>query len=186
MSRDFSFIWESSKYTGDDTLRYCLEFFYNNDTICQFDVSDTILSFIPSELLEIMDTSAIMDIKWTVRVSDNNSIVCANEKRNLTLVNVNTVSIDNDNIFPSQFVLHQNFPNPFNPITQIDYEIPIESHVQIAIYDLKGNQIKILKNERQIPGFYSTIWNAKTPSGIYFYKIQTKDFVEVKKCILMK
>ena len=192
MSRDFSFVWESCQYFDNDTLTYCLEFYQNNDTINRFYTSDTFYSFIPSDLISIIDTAGTFDMDWTVYVTDDDIIIYSDSLRSLTLVDINYVAIENINTFPTEFVLHQNFPNPFNPITQINYEVPIRSHIQIAIYDLNGKKIKTLIDEIQQPGQFSTTWDAKlsngekVPSGLYFYRLQSNDFVKVKKCVLMK
>jgi len=88
---------------------------------------------------------------------------------------------------PENFNLSQNYPNPFNPSTIISYEIPIMSTVSLRVYDLIGNEVAILVDEQQVPGYYSINFNATSLStGVYFYQLKSGDFVSTKKLILMK
>jgi hypothetical protein len=85
------------------------------------------------------------------------------------------------------FELQQNYPNPFNPITKIAYKLPLESSVKLTLFNSIGETIEILVNEIQSAGKYEAVWNAESyPSGVYFYKLEAGDFVEVNKMILMK
>jgi hypothetical protein len=86
-----------------------------------------------------------------------------------------------------KYNLAQNYPNPFNPNTVIAYSIPASSHVIINVYNLIGQQIKTLVNEYQEAGSYKVNFDARSLSnGIYFYKIQSGNFVEIKKMLLLK
>ncbi|MCL5029389.1 MAG: GDSL-type esterase/lipase family protein [Bacteroidetes bacterium] len=83
--------------------------------------------------------------------------------------------------------LYQNFPNPFNPSTTIEYSIPKLSHVTLKIYDTLGNEVKTLVNEEKLPGDYKiTFDGSKLASGVYFSRIVANDFVKTKKIILLK
>lgn len=86
-----------------------------------------------------------------------------------------------------RFELYNNYPNPFNPATTIDYSVPKSSLVTIKIYDVLGREVKTLVNGEKIPGNYSVIFNdSNLPSGIYFYRMQAGSFVSTKKMILLK
>jgi len=93
---------------------------------------------------------------------------------------------------PTRFALHQNFPNPFNPITTIRYELPKESEVRLAIFNLKGEIVKALVHEQKQPGYYEVRWDGTTDSGtlvssgIYFYRVQAGRYVKTNKMVLMK
>jgi photosystem II stability/assembly factor-like uncharacterized protein len=92
-----------------------------------------------------------------------------------------------DNFTPSDFALHQNFPNPFNPVTIIRYSIPLKSQVEIVIYNTLGEKVKQLVSEEKEAGSYSVEFNASSlPSGNYFYRLQADSFIETKKLVLMK
>lgn len=92
---------------------------------------------------------------------------------------------------PDKFSLEQNFPNPFNPTTNINYSIPFDSKVLIKIFDMTGKEIKEIVNELQKAGSYSINFNASEfASGTYFYKITAlnskENFTSTKKMILVK
>jgi len=85
------------------------------------------------------------------------------------------------------FTLKQNFPNPFNPATQIEYSLPVSSKVSLIIYNLMGQEIARLVNGEQIAGVHSVRWDAAgLSSGIYFSRLRASGFVETKKMVLLK
>ncbi len=95
--------------------------------------------------------------------------------------------INNKEQIIENFILYQNFPNPFNPVTSIKYDIPKDVFVSVKIYDLLGREIKTLVNEFKNAGSYLVSFNGtEFASGIYFYRIQAGDFVQVKKMALIK
>ena len=88
---------------------------------------------------------------------------------------------------PDQFILNQNFPNPFNPETTISFGLPEAAEVTITIYDMMGKRIEELWKGRKEQGFHSLTWNAlDCPSGVYFIRMQADKFTQMKKCVLMK
>ncbi len=88
---------------------------------------------------------------------------------------------------PQEYQLSQNYPNPFNPSTKIEYSLPAQSNVKIVIYDALGNQLEILFSGEKSAGTHSLTWNANNyASGIYFYRMQAENFVQVRKMLLMK
>ncbi|MEO8664976.1 MAG: T9SS type A sorting domain-containing protein [Ignavibacteria bacterium] len=100
-----------------------------------------------------------------------------------TPVNINTIS----NYRPERFELNQNYPNPFNPQTIIGYSLTSGNDVSIKIYNSLGNEVATLVDQKQSAGKYEVEWNASGfPTGIYFYKLITPDFIETKKMILLK
>ena len=93
---------------------------------------------------------------------------------------------------PMAFSLHQNYPNPFNPITLLRYDLPNDGLVNITIYDMMGRIVKTLVNGSQTAGFKTIQWNATNnknepvPAGLYLYTIQTEEFRQAKKMVLLK
>lgn len=88
---------------------------------------------------------------------------------------------------PLKFKLSQNYPNPFNPVTKIDYNIAVESKVNLVIYDAVGRLVKTIVNEFKPAGYYSVYFNgADLSSGVYFYRLETTGFTEAKKLMLLK
>lgn len=91
------------------------------------------------------------------------------------------------NKLPESFILYQNFPNPFNPTTKIQYELQKPGFVTLKIYDLLGREVISLVNEEQNTGEYTVGFNASCLStGIYFYKLRVNDLISVRKMILLK
>ena len=96
-----------------------------------------------------------------------------------------TTSSNND-IIDTDITI-DNFPNPFNPETQITYQLAERSHVQLQIFNMKGQHIETLVNKEQNRGEHRINWNAiNQPSGIYFYKLKTGYESVTGKCILLK
>ncbi len=90
-------------------------------------------------------------------------------------------------IKPDKFELNQNYPNPFNPTTKIKYSIPKTSNVELKVFDILGRKVAELVNEEKPAGNYTVDFNAsKLSSGIYFYRITSGNFTQVKKMILLK
>lgn len=90
-------------------------------------------------------------------------------------------------ILPSSPTLDQNFPDPFNPTTVIRYQLSATSRVSLKVYDVLGREIETLVDERETPGTHSVSFDAaKFPSGVYFYRLVTGNFNEVKKLVLIK
>ena len=93
---------------------------------------------------------------------------------------------------PKEFDLRQNYPNPFNPTTVIEYALPKASLVKIQIYNILGQKVRNLVDELQEPGYKTIYWDGKddrgneVSSGVYFYRIEAKDFVKCKKMTLLK
>jgi Secretion system C-terminal sorting domain len=88
---------------------------------------------------------------------------------------------------PKEFNLSQNFPNPFNPVTKINFALPKQGFVSLKIYDITGREVQTLVSEVKQAGYYSVDFNgANLSSGVYFYKIQSGDFMMTKRMLLIK
>ena len=88
---------------------------------------------------------------------------------------------------PRSLTLYQNYPNPFNPVTNIRFDLPKNGIVTLKVFDILGKEVATLVNEKLSSGYYEVSWDgSRFPSGVYFYKLQTEDFSEVKKMLLIK
>jgi hypothetical protein len=88
---------------------------------------------------------------------------------------------------PDEFVLHQNFPNPFNPSTTIRYGITTDAHVLLEVYNILGQRVSTLVDEERAAGVHDVVFDgSQHSSGTYFYRLQTGSFIEIKKLILLK
>ena len=94
---------------------------------------------------------------------------------------------DNQPVMVEKFSLANNYPNPFNPSTKIQYTLPTNEFVSLKVYDIIGREVATLVNQQQSAGVYDVNFNASNlTSGIYFYKIDAGSFVDVKKMMLIK
>lgn len=103
-----------------------------------------------------------------------------------------TINFNNDIALPQDYVLYQSYPNPFNPITKITYALPENSKVKIIIYNIMGQKVKTLIDREQTAGYYTIRWNGvndsdvKVATGVYLYSIETQEFAQTKKMLLLK
>jgi hypothetical protein len=98
-----------------------------------------------------------------------------------------STAVEYSDVVPMQFILYNNYPNPFNPSTKIKFSIPKLSHVTLKIFDVLGKEAAVLVNEEKIPGEYEIEINAANLSnGVYFYQLKAGSFIETKKMLLLK
>ena len=131
-------------------------------------------------------------VDWNVGAMDVwDMTMASNGPFQFTLDLSATLGIDESTI-PDVFALHNNYPNPFNPVTNITYDIPEVADVKLEIYNVMGQKVRTLATGSHEPGRYRVLWNATNDlgqglsSGMYIYRIQAGDFVSVKKLVLMK
>jgi len=102
-------------------------------------------------------------------------------------VHVTATGVSTTKILPTQFSLSQNYPNPFNPTTTFEFSVKERCLVLLEIYDIRGRNIATLVSQEHHPGIYRVNFDAqKLGSGVYFSKIKMKDFVAVKKMVLLE
>ncbi|MCF8243042.1 MAG: T9SS type A sorting domain-containing protein [Melioribacteraceae bacterium] len=133
----------------------------------------------------------VYDIRYKVKARDNSS------KESLYSEQVSidgtteylwkNSNIDENNKSPKNYSLGNNYPNPFNPSTSIDYAIPKSGHVILNVVNILGETVMSLVNRNQEAGYYTVNFNsANLASGVYFYKIQAGNYTSVKKMLLIK
>ncbi len=116
-------------------------------------------------------------------IATTNGIILKTNTGGITNVNISA------DLIPDKFYLSQNYPNPFNPNTVISYSLIENSFVKLKVYDLPGNEIATLVNENQNAGIYNyqfSAFNYQLSSGIYFYKLETKNWSFTKRMMLLK
>ncbi|MBI3194792.1 MAG: T9SS type A sorting domain-containing protein, partial [Ignavibacteriae bacterium] len=105
------------------------------------------------------------------------------------------IKVSNGSVaLPKEFSLRQNYPNPFNPKTLLKYELPMDAHVTLKLFNILGQEVATLVNGIQEAGYHTKVWSAESmPSGMYFYRLEatgvsdpTQRFTDVKKAILIK
>ncbi|RPH37627.1 T9SS C-terminal target domain-containing protein [bacterium] len=88
---------------------------------------------------------------------------------------------------PVSFALEQNYPNPVNPSTAINYRLPVTAQVKLVVYDLLGREVAVLVDDQKAPGTHQVEWKASgLASGVYLYRMQAGNFVEAKRLVVLK
>ncbi len=160
-------------------------------------VVDTLLS---SDPRGVFAASQIGKIFWTDYLSNqiesasldgsNKTILVTGLDNPLSVVVAGTTAntaVQRPAATPNAYNLYQNFPNPFNPSTVINYQLPMNSEVTLRVYDMLGRVVAILVNERENAGNYSATFDGgRLASGVYFYRLNAGSFSLTKKLVLMK
>ncbi|MGH7451809.1 MAG: discoidin domain-containing protein, partial [bacterium] len=94
---------------------------------------------------------------------------------------------ENPQVAPVSFSLEQNYPNPFNPVTRIKYSLPANAHVKLEVFNLRGSKVATLVNAKQSRGAYTVAFEGKgLSSGIYYYRLEAGNLMQVKRMLLVK
>lgn len=122
-------------------------------------------------------------VQFTISMPTLNALSVFSNQSECLPTSVDDVEPD----IPNEYSLSQSFPNPFNPITTMKYQLPIKGKVTLKIFDCLGNEIETLVDELQEKGSYTVNFDAsKLASGIYFYQLRTNRFISTKKMILLR
>jgi hypothetical protein len=154
-------------------------------------VRDTTIALDSTAYLKVSLTS-LTDYYWRIRAENLGGSSLYSSVRLFTTGTADKVETVSS-VIPQEFTLYQNYPNPFNPTTTVRFDIPVESHVKIVVFDMLGRVVGTLVDEIKMAGKYSTEWNPTgLSSGVYFLRIvaQRQDgsgnFMSVKKLMFMK
>ncbi|MCX6162192.1 MAG: M43 family zinc metalloprotease [Ignavibacteriae bacterium] len=195
------FTW--NKTSSHPTIRYkwkirkdggTVDLSYNSDN----NGSDTLItlrnSFLDSLAIGFGGNSDTVSCLWRV-YSYNGSDSLSSQNANFVFIARRTVGIKViSSSVPGEYKLFQNYPNPFNPITKINFDIAKTGFVSLVIYDALGRQVETLVNQKMNAGSYIIEFNAglttgqgsKLSSGVYFYRLSTDEFTDIKKFVLLK
>ena len=167
-------------------------------TLCLDKYEDSVLNY-PTEVRELEDESGIpaTNLLFAKGLGFINASSCefscgATVLRYASIDSIEygsqITAVDNESPGePESYILYQNFPNPFNPATSIDYVLPHPGYVTIKVYDVLGNEIKTLINGEKNSGRYQVSFDGTNlASGIYFYVLRAGDFVQCRKMLLIK
>jgi hypothetical protein len=148
---------------------------------------DSLTSYPDSLRLRIRTSGGVTSGVYTVTVVGRGSNGTPAHSRDIALTVTPVGLTQNNNEIPKSFALLQNYPNPFNPVTKIRFDISKPGAVKLTVFDIRGKQTAVLVNDVHIPGKYEIEFNAENfSSGVYFYKLEASDFVDVKKMLLVK
>ena len=152
--------------------------------------------FVPSEanLLAVTSNTAYMDDyrDWSTAVYKLTAIDIHGNESAVAVLEIGQITGDDPIPEPHSTFLSQNWPNPFNPSTTIEYGLETEGRVNLGIYDPAGRLVAVLVDEIRPAGIYSTVWNGKDTngspmaSGVYFYRLTADDIVRTSKMILLR
>ena len=195
------FAWNASSDPNGTPVEYeiCTSILAPFDQWCN-DIGGGTSNFVPlanmadyiDSLMQAGLSNGTIDITWTVYASDGLAETeASNGPRALHIDAGHALGI-HDDLLPDVFALHQNHPNPFNPVTTIRFDVPQESLVRMDVYNILGQRVRTLVNGTMQPGFHAIRWNGTNDtgkplaSGMYIYRIYSTQFTAVKKLVLMK
>ncbi|HKI45227.1 MAG TPA: cadherin-like domain-containing protein [Balneolales bacterium] len=174
-----TFQWEEAQDPEHDPITYSLHIQGEKVDTTISDIGTTHYLFTQKHLLQANSV-----YKWWVDASDGHSSVSCYIQQEFTAPKVP--------LPPRKYELFSNYPNPFNPTTRIKYQIPVTSHVSLAVYDLLGRKVADLVDKQQSAGEYQVSWNASDrASGIYIYQlialgVDHSRYIQTKKMLLVK
>jgi hypothetical protein len=192
MSETLIFNWGVSTDIDGDELYYTIEGTDGLSFLSIDNLENNSLEWNYDELVNTIGFEPTVSGTWMVVSSDGELISEAtNGPFNLTIDISEILTID-ENLIPENFSLHQNHPNPFNPITTLQYDLPEDAMVNITIYDMMGRIVSNLVSSQQNAGYKSIQWDATNnvgqpvSAGLYLYTIQAGKFRQTKKMVLLK
>ena len=182
---------------GTKNNQLILELFNQSETLAANNIK-VILENVPSSLafnsdiqeLTSLQPSELKEIKMSFDVLRNiNSL--AEDTLMIIITGSDNILYGKSFIFnyttPKEFKLEQNFPNPFNPLTKIRYEVPIKSKISLKVFDILGRELIKLVDQIQDAGYYEIDFNAsELSSGIYFSRLESDSFMKTIKMSLVK
>ena len=139
-----------------------------------------------------INNEGFIDTSFSITTYSPSSIEDVDYIKNIILEIKNTSLSINDNLKPELFTLLSNYPNPFNPTTNIAYDLSKNSFVNISIFDIDGKKVRTLLNRFQSEGYNTIIWNGKNDSnvrvaaGMYLYTLLVEDMIQTRKMVMLK
>jgi len=188
--------WSESKDVDDDGIDYLLYAkigIYEKELI--YDTTATKLSISYQEIVENVfegivgnGATVVVSLSATDRID---TVDVKGDDRILYVNRYDYLSLESEGV-PSEFVLHDNYPNPFNPTTQIRFDLPVMGDVKLVIYNMLGQKVREYVMSNIAAGYHSITWDATNDfgdpvsAGVYLYQLQTQDVVKTNKMILLK
>jgi hypothetical protein len=186
--------WDSSE--GGDLVNYLL--YATIGVYSAEEILDTTSLSVPITYQEILE--GVFEgkpvngatVRFNVKVTDGvDTLNVLGDDRVLYVNRYKYLSVENESI-PTEFALHENYPNPFNPSTTLRFELPEVSNITLTIYNMLGQKVRTYDMKSTPAGHHSLKWNATNNygdpvgAGVYLYQLQTKDFVKTRKMVLLK
>ena len=189
--------WTESKDVDGDTIDYLL--YVKIGLLESEEIYDTTSTSIPITYQEFADNVfepfpmlPRVTVKFSVVATDGIDTVNVMGDDRVVYVNrYEFLSTESEGI-PTEFALHENYPNPFNPTTTLRFDLPEVSNITLTIYNMLGQRVRTFKRQSTPAGYHSVKWDAtndygeQVGAGVYLYQLQTKDFVKTRKMVLLK
>ncbi|MAO86403.1 MAG: hypothetical protein CMF87_05730, partial [Candidatus Marinimicrobia bacterium] len=187
-----NFAWEeSTDQNTDDVVSYNVTVTNINTGEVELALTDYAQEVLPVPLSFIIDDPVEGEdvvFNWEVIAQDDSEgqyETPCNQVFEFTL-RFESLGIE-DTLIPDTYVLGDSYPNPFNPVTTIEYGLPEASMVELSVYDIHGKLIKTLDQGSKVAGYYSIVWNAQNvPTGTYFIRLITPEYTATRKVSLIK
>jgi uncharacterized lipoprotein YddW (UPF0748 family) len=179
--------WNKSPVASDgDTARFYVIYRIESGSVFESKDPQFILNIVHGNVYQYLDTSGFDELTYMYYVSALDRL---HNESQLTgpVSTVSGIADAEQNLVPGTYVLEQNYPNPFNPVTTINFKTGREEPVLLAVYDIMGRCVAVLIDKKLSAGEHIVKFNAANlSSGIYFYRLQTQHFTDIKKMTVMK
>ncbi|GBD90992.1 hypothetical protein BMS3Abin04_01716 [bacterium BMS3Abin04] len=187
-SDTWTFTWNKPVDLNGDALIYELHLMFP-DTTVTVGLTDTSYVLTAPTILDILKGDTVtVAVQWTVITKGAEAdLVASVDTSSFTLVNNVLVGVEDQSV-PTSFFVDQNYPNPFNPTTTIKFGLPSDLNVDLRVYDILGQEVKVLMNNQLLrAGVHVVNFNAsQLASGTYIYRLRAGNNVTIKKMMLLK
>ena len=193
----YSLKWEESKDPDGDQITYIISAGTNGSSKEEVYSTTNTLHLIPYDsflknTFEQIPTASVATVNFSLSATDGIDTTQINgNDRNLLVDRSGYLNVVEPQT-PISYTLYSNFPNPFNPTTQIRFDVPNSNRIKLNIFNMLGQKIKIFNMQNVPAGSHTIVWDStdefgeKVAAGVYLYQLETEEFVETKKMILLK
>jgi hypothetical protein len=177
--QNVTLLWDSNAYATTFRVQISMDSLFQGTLTFDSSVANTPLQIRP-DFLELGK-----QYYWRVNATNLLGTSAWSIIRNFTIRTIGIQQISTE--IPSDYQLLNNYPNPFNPVTKIRFQIPRTSYVEIKIFDVTGKLVKVITEQSLKAGIYETAFDASSlSSGIYFVKMQSESYTGIKRIALIK
>jgi hypothetical protein len=189
--------WSESKDVDGETIDYLL--YVKIGVLEPEEIYDTTSTSVPITYQEFLDNVfepfpmlPRVTVKFSVSATDGiDTVKITGDNRVLFVNRYEYLSTESEGI-PTEFALHENYPNPFNPTTTLRFDLPEVSDITLTIYNMLGQKVRTFNYQNTSAGYHSVTWDAtndlgqQVGAGVYLYQLLAKDFVKTRKMVLLK
>ena len=193
---NYTLQWSASTNLDEDPIHYLV--YAKVGSYPAEEIYDTTVTTLPISSREFLNNvfeqtpGNGVTVRFSVSATDGIDTVKVSGDDRVVYVNRYEFLSTETNGMPTEFALHENYPNPFNPSTTLRFDLPELSDVNVIIYNMLGQEVKTFNMQNISAGHHSIRWNATNDlgdpvsAGVYLYQLQTRDFVKTRKMILLK